>query len=246
MTESLEPAQVEAEEGSHVKFEVYCDETLPDLFTSANPQGRYLMIGSLWLPAEMRDEAKARIAELRQRHRVHGEMKWRKASPARQEFYVGLVDLFMSRRLDMRFRCIAVDRTMVNMELHNHDAELGFYKFYYQTLYHWISEGNEYTIFCDLKQNRDRTRLLTLRKVLDHANRTSVIHDVQSLPSAQVVLLQLCDVLLGAASSRINDRHDLGAAKEAIVANLEHRLNRSRLGPTAKSEAKFNIFRIQL
>ena len=48
-----------------MKFEVYCDEALPDLFTSQRPRARYLMIGSLWLPAEMRDEAKARIAELR-------------------------------------------------------------------------------------------------------------------------------------------------------------------------------------
>jgi len=30
-----------------VKFEVYCDETLPDLFTSAHPDARFLMIGSL-------------------------------------------------------------------------------------------------------------------------------------------------------------------------------------------------------
>ncbi len=51
-----------------MKFEVYCDEALPDLFTSQRPRARYLMIGSLWLPAEMRDEAKARIADMQALH----------------------------------------------------------------------------------------------------------------------------------------------------------------------------------
>ncbi|WP_426314084.1 DUF3800 domain-containing protein [Methylobacterium fujisawaense] len=229
-----------------MKLEVYCDETLPDLFTSGHPQQRYLMIGSLWLPASLREEVKARIDDLRQRHGVHGEMKWRKVSPSKAAFYMELVDLFMSFGLDLRFRCIAVDHQAMNLGLHNGDAELGFYKFYYQVLHHWILDQNEYTIFCDLKLNRDRTRLHTLRRVLNNANRTSIVHDVQSLPSSEVVLLQLCDVLLGAASARINGRNDLGAAKDGVITQLERRLNRARLGPTNKWEEKFNIFNIRL
>ena len=134
----------------------------------------------------------------------------------------------------------------MNLGLHNGDAELGFYKFYCQVLHHWILDQNEYTVFCDLKRNRDRTRLSTLKRVLNHANRTSIISDVQSLPSPEVVLLQLCDVLLGAASARMNDRQGLGAAKESVIAHLERRLNPTRLRPTHKSEEKFNIFRISL
>lgn len=229
-----------------MKFEVYCDETLPDLFTSANPNGRFLMIGSLWLPSDMRNTAKERIAELRKKHAAHGEIKWRKISPSKQDFYIELIDLFMSFGLDMRFRCVAVDRTEVSMGRLNGDAELGFYKFYYQAIHHWILDNNEYSIFCDLKLNRDRSRLSTLKTVLGHANRTSQIEDVQSLPSPEVVLLQLCDVLLGAASARMNDRDNLGAAKALIVQHLERRLDRHRLGPTAAAERKFNIFRIRL
>ena len=228
-----------------MKFEVYCDETLPDLFTSQHPQARYLMIGSLWLPADLRETVKARIAELRDRHGVHGEMKWRKVSPSKLAFYTDLVDLFMSFGLELRFRCIAVDHQAMNLGLHNGDAELGFYKFYYQVLHHWILDLNEYTVFCDLKRNRDRTRLATLKRVLNNANRSSRVLDVQSLPSPEVVLLQLCDVLLGAASARMNAHNDLGPAKESLIAHLENRLGR-RLGPTHKSEEKFNIFRIQL
>ena len=97
-----------------------------------------------------------------------------------------------------------------------------------------------------VKRNRDRSRLSTLKSILANANRTSVIEDVQSLPSPEVVLLQLCDVLLGAASSRLNERENMGAAKMAIVEHLERRLDRHRLGPTSAAERKFNVFRIRL
>jgi hypothetical protein len=230
-----------------MKFEVYCDEALPDLFTSEHPRARYLMIGSLWLPAELREDAKGKIDRLRERHKVWGEMKWRKISPARAAFYRELIDLFMSYGMDMRFRCIAVDRTQVNMALHDNDGELGFYKFYYQLLHHWILDFNEYRVFCDLKTNRDRSRLKVLKRCLGYANRTATIADVQSLPSPQVVLLQMCDVLLGAASSRLNGTLTEGTAKKAIVEQLEARLDlRGPLAPTGAAEKKFNIFKIRL
>ena len=230
-----------------MKFEVYCDETLPDLFTSAQPGARFLMIGSLWLPADLRDDVKDRIARLRQQHGVHGEMKWRKVSPSKVGFYTDLIDLFMSFGLDLRFRCIAVEHQAMNLGLHNGDAELGFYKFYYQLLHHWILDFNESRIFCYLKTNRDRKRLHDLQRCLHYSNLSATITDIQSLPSPEVVLLQLCDVLLGAASSRLNGTLGQGTAKEAVVRKLEERLNiHGRIGPTRRTEEKFNVFRIRL
>ena len=229
-----------------MRFEVYCDEALPDLFTSRRPHARHLMIGSLWLPAELRREAKSRIAALRARHGVWGEMKWTKISPSKQAFYEELIDVFMSFAAEMRFRCIAVDREQVNLELHNNDSELGFYKFYYQLLHHWVQDFNEYCIFCDLKTSRNPKRLEDLRRCLYRANLSAKVASIQSLPSQEVVLLQLCDVLLGAASSRINRTLGSGTAKEAVVQRLEEHLGRGRIGPTPKAEGKFNVFKIRL
>ena len=61
-----------------MEFEVYCDEANPDLFTSAKPKAQYLMIGSLWLPADLRDEIKTKIKALREKHSAWGEIKWTK------------------------------------------------------------------------------------------------------------------------------------------------------------------------
>lgn len=82
-------------------FEVYCDEAMPDLFTSQKPGGRYLLIGSLWLPASLREEIKEKIRFLRDKHNTWGEIKWSKVSPSRLPFYLALVDLFESYEFDI-------------------------------------------------------------------------------------------------------------------------------------------------
>lgn len=228
-----------------MKFEVYCDEANPDVLTSANPRARYLMIGSLWLPDGLRDEIKSRVSALRERNQAWGEIKWSKVSPNRCNFYVELIDLFFAYGDSLRFRCIAVDRAQLNQALHDNDSELGFYKFYYQLLHHWILDFNEYRIFCDIKSNRDPKRLPVLSQCLAYANLTSSIQSIQSLPSHEVVLIQLCDLLLGAASSRINKTLNEGSAKAAVVQRLESALGR-QLVPTHKGEEKFNIFKIRL
>jgi len=58
-----------------MNFVVYCDEVLPDLFTSYKPRSRYLMIGGLWIPTEYRKEIKDKIVSIRARHETFGEIK---------------------------------------------------------------------------------------------------------------------------------------------------------------------------
>lgn len=229
-----------------MKFEVYCDESMPDLFTTKKPASRYLMIGSLWLPNSYRNKIKNDIRSLREKHNTWGEIKWSKVSPSRLPFYLDLIDMFLSYNLELRFRCIAVDHAQINMSLHDNDSELGFYKFYYQMLHHWIYDFNEYRIFCDIKTNRDPERLKVLKRCLKYANLSSTIKDIQSLPSKQVVLIQLCDLLLGVANSRMNNTLKEGSAKNELVRHLQKMLGVKNLAPTPKSEEKFNIFKIRL
>jgi hypothetical protein len=99
----------------------------------------------------LRGEIKARVGALRERHQAWGEIKWSKVSPNRGDFYVELIDLFFAYGENLRFRCIAVDRTQLDLALHDNDGELGFYKFYYQLLHHWILDFNAYRIFCDIR-----------------------------------------------------------------------------------------------
>lgn len=229
-----------------MRFDVYCDESRHDLLCSKHPAARYLVIGSLWLENGNRQQFKTEIHALRDRYKIGGEFKWLKVSPSRLDFYKALIDWFFEKQSQLRFRCIAVAHDQVNLiQYHQNDQELGFYKFYYQMLHHWILDFNEYAIFCDWKPNKDRKRLQVLQRCLSCANLSSTISTVQALASDESVLLQVVDVLTGISSAKLNNALGEGKAKEQLVQHVEQRLGR-RIAHTYRSEAKFNVFQIDL
>ena len=229
-----------------MKFDVYCDESRPDLLSSLKPPAKYMVIGSLWLKTDNRQIFKDQIHALRDKHKVGGEFKWQKVSPTRMLFYQELVDWFLDRGEELRFRCIAVEHEKVNLiHYHDDDQELGFYKFYYQMLHHWILDFNEYSVFCDYKTNRYRNRLHVLQDCLRYSNLCADVTTVQATRSRESVLLQLTDVLTGLASAGLNGGLSSEGAKASLLAQLERNLGRT-VGHTVKSEQKFNVFVINL
>jgi len=229
-----------------MEFDIYCDECFPDLLTSAKPKAEYVIIGSLWLPREKREEFKSVIHQLRDTHKVGGEIKSRKVSPSRLAFYQELIDFFINQGLDLRYRAIAIERAKVNVErYHQNSAELSFYKFYYQMLHHWLGARNEYNVFCDYQTNQHPTRLEEMKQVLSIANPLSQFKTVQWVRSKESVLTQFCDVLTGLTSARINQTTQTGSAKESLLNYLESKLGKQVHG-TSVSEQKFNLFNINL
>ena len=229
-----------------MNFDVYCDESRPDLLSSKNSPSKFLVIGSLWLKTDDRDTCKESIHELRNIHRIGGEFKWQKISPSKATFYLELIDWFYKQGENLRFRCIAVEQQKVNLlHYHDNDQELGFYKFYYQLIHHWILDFNKYTIFCDFKSNRRRDRLHVLKQCLEQSNLSSTIENVQAVRSRESVLIQLTDVLTGAAAARLNETLVTGSAKNEVANRLEKHLKR-KIGHTWKNEQKFNVFVIDL
>ncbi len=227
-----------------MNIDVYCDEAYPDLLSSEDRQAKYLFIGSLWLRSEDREAYKAAIHALRDKHRVGGEFKWNKVSPSRLKFYRELLTWFVAQGEELRFRSIAIDSGQVDLlRYHENDQELGFYKFYYQVLNHWIHDCNEYRIFCDFKSNRRRDRLHVLKRCLDYANLSATIASVQAVRSDESVLIQLADLLVGISSAKLNKKLVPGSAKAELVEHLEKLLGRS-IAPTGLCERKFNLFRI--
>ena len=232
-----------------MEFDVYCDESNPDVFTShSEKKASFLMIGGLWLPTERRTEIKRQIRVIREKYKFQSEIKWQKVHYRYESFYEALIKLFLDQGEQLRFRCIAVEGKKVNLiRFHNNDHELGFYKFYYQMLHHWIFGFNEYHVFCDIKTNRlGNDRLRVLGNVLQNANLSASVKQVQALPSDEVDLLQLTDFLLGMVSSRLNQTIEKGSIKDKLIHKLEIGLGRDKLCPTVSGEKKFNIFRIEL
>lgn len=222
-------------------LEIYCDESRQDYFYSRDQSDNlFVLIGGLWIGAEKRQYYKDRIKGLRATHNVWGEFKWNRVSTSRIQFYLDLVNLYFEESI--RFRCLLLPVQQLHaIHFHEADNELMFYKFYYQLLHHWLIDFNRYRIFLDLKTNRLQNRIRTLEKVLRNAHPASEILSVQALPSNQVDLLQLADLMIGAVGYKFHGC-TTSEAKLMVIERIEQNLGH-RITPTSREVKKFNIFK---
>jgi len=229
-----------------VDIEIYCDESNQQLLGSTEPSDkRFFLIGGIWFPASKRSEYKEAINNIRQEEQCFGEAKWKAVSPSRLSFYLKIIDFFFRQEYDLRFRCIVVDTQRVDLQkYHEADKELGYYKFYYQLLKNWIEDFNSYRVFVDLKTNRSPHRLAVLYNFLSVSNILADVVSVQALPSKDLVLMQLADVLLGGVSAKFNNSV-VSNAKLEVIKQIEHHL-RHPVMPTSRGVKKFNVFKIVL
>lgn len=226
-----------------MKFEVFCDESSPEVLWDKKAN-KFLVLGSVWIPADYRPEFKDSIKKIKEVHNYRNEIKWNKVSPSSLSFFKSLIKYFFSTE-NIRFRGILVEAEKVNMvKFHNDNSELSFYKFYYQLLHHWILDFNEYSILIDHKVNKDHNRVQDLQRILKQANLFSNIENVQALPSHEVLGIQLTDFLTGALNGKFNEKITSKAKKE-IIEEIEKHLKR-KIKPTPQAEKKFNVFKINL
>lgn len=236
-------ARVRQKRRTFVEYVVYCDESRHNGATDH----RYMAIGGLWVPKGRRLEISRGLRDLCRKRGLNGEIKWSKVSTARLEDYKTLVDYFFSTQA-LQYRVIVVDQSKVDSEkFHGGDAELGFYKFYYQMLKSWIHQGNEYVILLDFKRNKNGNRYSDLRRILGRRARVAgaVIRELTVIDSGQSPLAQLCDLLTGSvAASCCSDIRSAKASLAGHIASLAG-LPDLRAASISPSFNKFNIFRIK-
>lgn len=226
-------------------FEVYCDESGWEALTNKEAH-LFTAIGSIWIPTEFRSTLKQGINGIKAKYGIRGELKWQKCSSAYFALYKEIIDFFFQSQF-IRFRVILIESGKVdNYKFNNQDAELGFYKFYYQLLHHWIFDFNNYNIYLDFKVNRNKGRLNELRRILDLSNLTSDITQVQGLPSEQSVGIQLADILTGLVASKFNAELSSSSAKIDLISYVEEVYLKKPIAATPKWEEKLNVFKINL
>lgn len=224
-------------------FEVYCDESGLEALTNRDAH-LYSGIGGIWFPANYRDTFKKEMSSIKSKYNIKGELKWNKLSPAYFDLYKEVIDYFF--RSNIRFRVIIIASKKVDhIRFNGNDAELGFYKFYYQLLHHWIYDFNSYNVFVDLKTNRVKNRINELQKVLQRSNLSSKIDQVQALPSTESLGIQLADLLTGLSVAKFN-KELKSKAKLSLIEYIENTHLGNSIKPTPKWEEKFNVFKIDL
>lgn len=231
------------------QIDIYCDESRQDLIINQkiiNENNKYIVLGGIWVNKEYREEIKKSIKSLQIKHNVYGEMKWKNVSDSKIDFYNEIIELFF--KLDsnkISFRSIVIDSTKLNIQkYHENSHELGFYKFYYQLLQHWIEKENQYNIFLDFRKDKSKNRVYEMKNIINNSLKNEVVKNIQFINSKESILIQLEDIIMGAVGYKYNYGYDgKSKAKNQLIETIE---KYNVIKETEREESKFNIFKIKL
>jgi hypothetical protein len=224
-------------------YNIYCDESCH----LENDRQPIMVLGALWCPRDMVRDIAVRIREIKARHKLAAsfEVKWGKVSPARLDFYLGLLDYFFDC-VDLHFRALIVaNKAGLRHEEFGQDHDTWYYKMYFDLLKVLLSPHAEYRIYVDVKDTRTAVKLRKLHEVLcnnmyDFERR--IIVDVQAVRSHEVEQVQLADLLIGTVSYA-NRGLQTSPAKTALVERMKKRSHYSLTKTTLLREEKVNLFR---
>ena len=230
-------------------LELYCDESRQDLFynkDAISDTNKYIFIGGIVIDRKNRVEIKNKINELKGKYDINTktELKWNRVTKNYLDLYKKMIDIYID--YDISFRAICIDSSKINLKYHNDNAELGFYKLYYQLLNNWLSPKLKYTIYTDIKTYSDPNVLNDLKRCLNNKEHPNSVERIYAIDSHESVFLQLEDILMGATSYKMNfGNNGNSEIKLELISYLESKLGHE-LKPTDRNATKFNLFKIRL
>lgn len=224
-------------------YNVYCDE-------SGHLEHDHLpvmVLGAVWCPLDKVREISTRLREIKRQHGLSPqfEVKWAKVSPARQDFYLSVLDYFFDDD-DLHFRALIVpDKTKLTHAEFNQTHDEWYYKMYFDMLKVILSPQSRYRIYLDIKDTCGAAKVANLHQVLSNTMydfSREIIERVQLVRSHEVVILQLADLLIGAIAYA-NRGLTTSPAKLTLVERFRQRSGYSLTRTTLLREEKVNLFR---
>ena len=224
-------------------YNVYCDESCH----LEHDQQKAMVLGAIWCPLEKTREIAVRLREIKVRHglKPRFEIKFTKVAPAKQQFYLDVMDYFFDDD-DLHFRALVVpDKSKLRHEVFKQTHDDWYYKMYFDMLKVILDPEACYRIYLDIKDTQGFEKARKLHDVLcnnmyDFDN--EIIERVQLVRSHEVEQLQLADLLIGVISY-VNRGLDSSSAKLALVDRMRERSHYSLTKTTLLREDKVNLLR---
>jgi len=224
-------------------FNIYCDESC-HLEHDGLP---VMVLGAVWCPLAKGRETALRMGEIKSKYSFpkRFEIKWTKVSPAKQAFYMEVLDYFFEEP-DLHFRALVIaDKSKLDHAAHEQDHDTWYYKMYFTMLKTLFAPNDKYRIYLDVKDTRSAEKVRKLHDVLCNNMYDfdkEIITSVQTVRSHEVEQIQLADLLIGAVGYA-NRELDTNSAKVALVKRMQERSGYTLKRTTLLREDKVNIFR---
>jgi len=223
-------------------YSVYCDESSH----LENDGQNAMVLGAVWCESESRHEVVERINEIKAKHGLPTsfEIKWTKVSPSKIDFYLDVINYFFDND-DLHFRGLIIpNKAELDHEKFNHTHDDWYYKMYFVLLKAILDNASFYKVFLDIKDTNGGAKIKSLQDVLSNQMYDfdrRVIKQIQLVRSHEVLVLQVCDLLIGALMAENRDT-EVSAAKQQIIDKIKHRSGYSLRKRTLYTEKKFNLF----
>ena len=225
-----------------IVYNIYCDE-------SAHLEHDHLpvmVLGAIWCPLEKTHEIAEQIREIKIQHNLSAEfeIKWIKIGPAKQSFYLDILDYFLGNS-DLHLRALVVpDKSKLRHDNFGHDHNTWYYKMYFDLLKMLLETGEHYRIYLDIKDTTSTAKIQKLHDVL--CNNTydfnrKIIERMQMVRSHEVEQIQLADLLIGAINYAVRDLKT-NSAKVAFIERMRKYSGYSLQQTTPLQEKKINLF----
>lgn len=230
------------------KFNIYCDESCH----LENDHINIMVLGSIKCNLSDKRIIVKDIRKLKEKYNMNPfcEMKWKKISNNKIQFYKELINYFFDNDY-LSFRAVLVDKEKLNHQKFGQTHDTFYYKVYYQLLSRVIVPNHENYIYLDIKDTKSAKKEKKLKECL--ANdiydfNLEHIKNVQAINSKESELLQLADILIGAIAynNRYVSLENRSKAKIEIINLIKQRSSYSLNRSTLLSEEKFNLFFMEL
>ena len=225
------------------EINIYCDESC----YLENDGQRAMVFGCVRYPKSKVQELSKQIRDLKRKHFIYpfAETKWKTVSFSKENFYLDLLDLFLSTD-DLKFRAVVFQNKdlhkLEHNKFHNQTYEDWYYKMFYVTLGNIVEKGNLYNIYLDRKNANSSQKIHTLES---HLAKKAKINKIQNVLSHQSELIQLTDFLTGIVSYANRDAikfPEANKTKVKLVETLKSKTNLSLILSTPLNADKVNIF----
>lgn len=222
------------------QYNIYCAESSVD-----NKAIKYFTIGAIITPRDQKPRITEAIKALKAKYSFKHEIKWNKVSGRYKGFYNELIELFANDN-DLQYKVIVVDKDFVDINKHKNNAELMFYKFYYQLLKEKLNNDCQYYIIADTKSRNFKPRFKELEKHLENLYKKRMLNidikHMQEYYSHEIELLQLADFFTGITSYANSFKQD-NPIRANLVKKIENVFGISLKKGTNLHFEKFNIFK---
>lgn len=173
---------------------LYCDESCH----LKNNGEEVSMLGYIGVYASSIKQHKAKIKEIKFKHKMFGEIKWTKVSNSKILFYIELLNYFLGSDMIFRGLIIPTDH-LIKINI----GDKQYYKLYENLLNHQSNLNYKHNIYIDYKDTNSHKKVKEMQEKLMIDSPTKYGH-IQTVQSYESVFIQLADLIIGAYSYDLN------------------------------------------